>query len=118
MLQFFRRRRGLIALLAMTIMTATAVGFFGEPFFLGAAGPMILFCRWGFFTCGGVNIDRAELLAAFPAPGTATASPDLEGASSLEATCKDIVTGGVFEGPTLTPWTLFRICGHSLMYGA
>jgi hypothetical protein len=69
-------------------------------------------------SCLRIDILTTELLAAFPAPGTATAGPELEGASSLEATCKDIVTGGVFEGPTLTPWTLFRICGHSLMYGA
>jgi len=55
-LQFFP---GLVSLLAVTIMAATAVGVFRESFFCGisAAGAMILFCGRGFFTCCGVDID-------------------------------------------------------------
>ena len=59
-----------------------------------------------------VDIDRAEFLAAFPAPGSATAGTDLEGTGSLESTGKDIVTRGILQGPALTPGTLLRITGH------
>jgi hypothetical protein len=75
-LQFFLRRvRISPALLAVAIMTSTAVGFSRESFFLGVstAGPMILFCRWDLFSGGGIDVERTELLSALPAPGAATA---------------------------------------------
>lgn len=73
------------ALLAVTIMTATAVGFFGESFFLGVstAGPMILLGRWGLLACRRVDVNGAELLATFPTPGAAAASANCKNASCL-----------------------------------
>jgi len=94
-LQFFLRWvRISPALLAVAIMTAAAVGFSRESFFLGVstAGPMILLCCWGLFTSSGVDIEGAELLPAVPAPGFTTAGSYRKGAPSLQTTCKDIVT--------------------------
>lgn len=99
----------------MTIMTATAVGFFGESFFLGATGPVMLLCRWDLFARCRVVVEGAELLAAFPAPGTATARSYREAAARLKTTRKDIVTGGVFQCPALTPRALLCICRHSFL---
>ena len=96
-------------LLAMTIMTATAVGLSRESFFLGATAPVILFRAWGFLASSGIDIERTELLATFPAPGSATAGPYLEGAHGLQAACKDIVTRGILQGPAFAPRTLLRV---------
>lgn len=96
-------------------MTATAVGFCRESFFFSVSttGAVVFFGRGCLFPRGRVDVERAELLTAFPAPGAATASPYGEAAFSLEAARKDIVTCGIFEGPALAPWALFRICRHS-----
>lgn len=99
-------------------MTATAVGLFRESFFLGAARSMILLGRWYLFACRRINIQRAEFIATFPAPGTATAGTYGKGARSLQATRKDIVTRGIFEGPAFAPRTLLCVGRHSLMCGA
>lgn len=80
----------------MAIMTATAVGFFGEPFFLGTACAVILFRAWGFLAISRVNIQRAKLLTALPAPRATTAGSYLKGACRLQATCEDIVTRRIF----------------------
>ena len=82
-------------LLAMTIMTATAVGLSRESFFLGAACAVILFRAWGFLASSRIDVERTELLATFPAPGSATASSYGEGPRSLQTACKDIVTRGI-----------------------
>ena len=79
----------------MTIMTATAVGLSRESFFLGAARSVILFRAWGFLASSGIDVERTELLPAFPAPGSATASSYSEGTRSLQAACKDIITCGI-----------------------
>ena len=97
------------ALLTVTIMTATAVGLCRESFFLGAAGPMRLLGRRDFSPRGRVNIDRTELFPTLPAPGTATSGAHHKPPCRLQTTGKNIVTGGVFEGPALTPGALFRI---------
>ena len=100
-------------------MTATAVGFFGEPFFCSTACSMSFFGRRDFSSCSGVNIERTELLPTFPAPGATTSSSYLEGPSSLKPTRKDIVTRRVLECPALTPRALFCVicatCRHSVL---
>ena len=100
------------ALLTMTIMTATAVGFSRESFFLGAAGPVILLGRRGFSARCWINIDRAELFPTLPAPGTATPGAHGECARRLEATGKNLVTSSIFQSPALTPRTLFCVSCH------
>lgn len=95
-------------------MTATAVGLFRESFFCRAARPVILFCRWILFTGRSVVIGRAKLLAALPAPGSATSGSYGEGTRSLQTASKDIVTRGIFEGPALAPRTLLCVCRHLL----
>ena len=59
-----------------------------------------------------IDIDRAEFLPTFPAPGVAAAGSNLEGSSRLESTGKDIVACGILQGPALAPRTLLRITGH------
>lgn len=83
------------ALVAVAIMTSTAVGFSRESFFFGATGPMVFLCRWGLFARRRVVVEGAELLAAFPAPGPPAARSYREGTPSLQTTRKDIVTGGI-----------------------
>jgi hypothetical protein len=102
----------------MTIMTATAVGFFGEPFFFGisTAAPVILFGCGDFLSRGGINIDGTELLATFPAPRATTAGADPEGSVRLESTGENIVAGSIFQSPAFTPRTLFCIGGHSTSF--
>jgi hypothetical protein len=97
-------------------MTATAVGLSRESFFLGArtAGPMSLFCAWDLFTRRRVDIERTELLAAFPAPGSPAASPNRKAAPRLKSTCKDVVTCRIFQSPALAPRALFCVTAHLL----
>jgi hypothetical protein len=101
-------------------MTATAVGFFGEPFFfgIGTAAPVILFGCGGFLSRGRINIEGTEFLATFPAPRAATAGAHDEASCCIEATGENIVTGSVFQGPAFTPGALFCIGGHSLLLWA
>lgn len=114
---FYRLDHTSPSLLAMTIMTATAVGFFGESFFfcVSTAGVVDFFRRRDLFARRRVNIERAKLLSAIPAPGFTTARPYRKVASRLEATCKDIVTGCVLQSPSFAPWALFRIYRHSAL---
>jgi len=67
----------------MTIMTATAVGLFRESFFCRAATTMLVPRTRNLFTRKRVNVDRAEFLATFPAPRSATASANRKGAPRL-----------------------------------
>jgi len=73
---------------------------------------MILFCFFRFDAGGRINVDTAELLAAFPTPGLAAASSDDKGPLCGKAASKNVITGSVFEAPSLTPGTLFGVVGH------
>ena len=59
----------------------------------------------------------AELFATGPTPGSPTTSVHHEATSSLETACKNIVAGGVLEGPSFTPGTLFGVVGHDSLIG-
>jgi len=64
-----------------------------------------------------INIDITEFLAAFPAPGSATARAYHEQIGiGLESAGEYIVTGGVLQTPAFAPGTLFGI-GHLCYYG-
>ena len=100
----------------MAIMAAAAVGLLCKTGLLSATASMILLGPSDLMTRFWVDIQRTELLAAFPTPGATTAGTDLEGTRCLEPTCKDIVACGILEGPALTPGALLRITGHFCVY--
>jgi hypothetical protein len=76
-------------------MTPTAVGILGESFFCGATAAMSLFCCRRLLARIWLNIERAELLPAFPAPRATTASPYDKSSTRLEPAGKDIVACGI-----------------------
>lgn len=98
-------------------MTPTAVGILRESFFCGATCPVRLLCCRSLISREWVDIERAELLAAFPAPGFSTPGSHLERPTRLEPTGKDVVACGVLQSPALAPWTLLRITRHSALEG-
>jgi hypothetical protein len=100
------------SLVTVAIVAAAAVAIFRETGLLGTTAPMILLRSRDLLSCVRVDVQRTEFLAAFPAPGAATAGTDLEGTRCLESTGKDIVTCGILQCPALTPGTLLRITGH------
>ena len=59
-----------------------------------------------------VNVQAAELLAAFPTPGLAAAGSDDKGSLAGKAAGKNVITGSIFEAPSLTPGALFSVVGH------
>ena len=59
-----------------------------------------------------VNVQAAELLAAFPAPGLAAAGSDDKGSLGGKAAGKNVITGIVLQAPSLAPGTLFGVVGH------
>ena len=61
-----------------------------------------------------VNVQAAELLAALPTPGLAAAGSDDEGSLGGKTAGENVITGSVFEAPSLTPRTLFGVVGHLL----
>jgi len=56
-----------------------------------------------------IHILPTELLATLPAPRTTTSRSYHKHPMGLEATGKDIVTGGIFEAPALAPGALLGI---------
>ena len=62
--------------------------------------------------CLRVDVQAAELLAALPTPGLAAAGSDDKGSLGGKTTGKNVITGSVFEAPSLTPGTLFGVVGH------
>ena len=75
---------------------------------------MIVFCRLSFMTGRRINILTAKLFTTGPTPGSTTARSNYKGSSCLEAACKNIVAGGIFEAPSGAPGTLFGVGGHIL----
>ena len=67
--------------------------------------------------CGGVIIIPTELLATGPAPGAPTSLADVKNILLIQATGKNIGTRIIFQSPSPTPGTLFRIRRHSLVFG-
>ena len=61
-----------------------------------------------------IDVQAAEFLAALPTPGLAAASSDDKGSLGGKTTGKNIITGSVFEIPSLTPGALFSVVGHLL----
>jgi hypothetical protein len=61
-----------------------------------------------------VHILSAELLATGKTPGLSTACAHNESPTGIQSTRKDIVTGRVFQAPTLTPGTLLGVLSHSV----
>jgi hypothetical protein len=65
-----------------------------------------------------IHILPTELLATLPAPRTTTSRSYHKHPMGLEATGKDIVTGGVFEAPALTPRTLLCVVRHVYLFSS
>jgi hypothetical protein len=99
-------------------VTAGTIRFLGESVLLQTASRIVEF--FGDLRLGArvrINIDITEFLAAFPAPGTATARAYHEQIGiGLESAGEYIVTGGVLQTPAFAPGALFGI-GHLCYYG-
>lgn len=94
-------------------MSAWTVVFFDVTGFRRTAcGVMRITGALCLLTGGRVNVLSTKLFATGPTPGTAAASADHEAASRLETACKNIVAGGILEGPPFAPGALFGVGGH------
>jgi len=98
--------------LTVGIMSAWTVFVCSEPLFFCATVCIVILFRSGLFdSCDRINVDTAEFFTALPAPRTTTSCSNNEFIRScLETTCKNVVTRIILQTPSVTPWTLFRIC--------
>jgi hypothetical protein len=58
---------------------------------------------------GRISVETAVFLSAGPAPCLSASLADMELVLVIEATGKDIVTGGVFQRPAAAPGAALRI---------
>ena len=78
---------------------------------------MILSGLSRFDTRSRINIHPTELLSTLPAPRATTACTKVEPTRfGLETTCKDIIASIIFQAPARTPWTLFCVVGHPMLW--
>jgi len=87
-------------------------------FLLTAVRIMMVSGAWCSVTGRRIHILPTELLAAFPAPRATTSRSYHKSPMSLEATGKDIVTGGIFEAPAFTPRALLRVIRHVYLFSS
>ena len=72
---------------------------------------MVFLCVWILLPRFRIDVSRTELLTTFPTPRLATTGANKEVIGTCRKSArKNIITGVVFETPTLTPGTLF--CVH------
>ena len=65
--------------------------------------------RREFGTGDRIIVLAAELLTTLPAPRLSTACANREFVVSLKTACKNVVAGGVFQTPALTPGALLSV---------
>jgi len=71
---------------------------------------MVFLCVWILLPRFRIDVSRTELLTTFPAPRLATTGANKEVIGTCRKSArKNIITGVVFETPTLTPGTLFGV---------
>jgi len=98
---------------AMTIVTAAAIVGLRKLLVGSTAGRIVVVsCRRSSEPRIRIHVGAAELLAAFPAPGLAAAGSNDKCAVRRKSAGKDIITGGVFQAPTVTPGTLLGVIRH------
>jgi hypothetical protein len=93
-------------------MSARAILRLLETCLLFAAfSVMVFLCIWILLPRFRIDISRTELLTTFPTPRLTTTGTNIEiFAIGRKTTRKNVITGVVFETPTLAPGTLF--CVH------
>jgi hypothetical protein len=98
------------SLLAMRTVTAFTVVFLFETLFLlTAQGVMIIFCIRFFLTSCRIYVGRTVLLSTSPTPSSTTSLAYMKLVLEIEATCKYISTGRIFQRPSLTPGTSLSV---------
>ena len=97
----------------MTIVPSTAIISLNKPLFVSTTRRVVIVSSRGRPVARlRVDVQAAELLAALPAPGLAAAGSDDKGSLGGKAAGENVITGGVFEAPSLAPGALFGVIGH------
>ena len=97
----------------MTIVPSAAIIRLDKPLFVSTTRRVVIVpSRRRPVACLRVHVQAAELLAALPTPGLAAAGSDDKGSLGGKTAGENVITGSVFEAPSLTPGTLFSVVGH------
>ena len=100
-------------LLTVTIVPSATIVRLDKPLFVSTTRRVVIVpSRRRPLACLRVCVQTAELLAAFPTPGLTAAGSDDKGSLGGKAAGKNVITGSVFEAPSLTPGALFGVVGH------
>ena len=95
---------------AMAAVSASAVTLLREALFcLTAKGIMPILRIWSALARRRISVETTVLLSAGPAPRLSASLADMELVLVIEATGKDIVTGGVLQRPAAAPGAALRI---------
>ena len=97
----------------MTIVPSTTILRLDKPLFVSTTRRVVIVSsRRRPVARLRVDVQAAELLATLPTPGLAAAGPDDKDSLGGKTTGKNVITGSVFETPSLTPGALFSVVGH------
>ena len=103
---------------AMAVVSSATIHLWRKSRFRTATrGVMMITRLCGFLTRRRVHVLATKLLATFPTPRAPTACSRRECTRTrLKSTGKNVITGGIFQTPTLAPRALFRICATTFFF--
>ena len=90
-------------------MSSRTIRLFRISAFFGATCRIMRIQRTGFLSGHRINILTAKLFFTVPAPRPTATSTNHKFSTGFKSACKNIITSSIFETPTTTPGTLFRI---------